>query len=377
MPARADRRLWRAVAAALVLALGVAVAPVAPAARSQSDANACSPSAAVIGFSDALDKAIYAGTDVGGLSALVYDATQDVYYSLVDNQGATPARVYTLSLSIAAGSVDPRVTGVTTLRAADGAPLTGEDLDAEGIALARDGSVYVASEREPSIAHFSRDGLLLERLPVPERFAVAPDGQGEPNETFESLALSPDGSRLFTAVEAPLQSDGATDDGRGYNRLLVYRRDSAGYAPAAQYVYTPERGETVSDVLAISPTRLLVLERGLSLLGGFSARVFLASLSGAQDVSSLDSLEGADVVPVTKRLLVDLDECPSLGATSPGIQRNPLLDNLEGLALGPRLPDGRLALVLQSDDNFEDFQVTRLIVLALDLGRPSPAARRW
>jgi hypothetical protein len=41
-------------------------------------------------------------------------------------------------------------------------------------------------------------------------------------------------------------------------------------------------------------------------------------------------------------------------------------DNLEGMAFGPALPDGRLPLVLVSDNNFSPGQATQFIVLAVE-----------
>ena len=44
------------------------------------------------------------------------------------------------------------------------------------------------------------------------------------------------------------------------------------------------------------------------------------------------------------------------------------LDNYEGMALGPRLADGRRTLLLVNDDNFSSHQIgTQFILLALDL----------
>lgn len=54
------------------------------------------------------------------------------------------------------------------------------------------------------------------------------------------------------------------------------------------------------------------------------------------------------------------------------MQANPLLDNFEGLALGPYLPGGRRALLLQSDDNFDTGQVTRVIAPGPADGRGQP-----
>jgi 3-phytase len=40
------------------------------------------------------------------------------------------------------------------------------------------------------------------------------------------------------------------------------------------------------------------------------------------------------------------------------------VDNVEGITLGPRLPDGRRTVVLVSDDNFASREVTQFIALA-------------
>jgi hypothetical protein len=42
-------------------------------------------------------------------------------------------------------------------------------------------------------------------------------------------------------------------------------------------------------------------------------------------------------------------------------------DNIEGMAFGPALPDGRLPLILMSDNNFATTQTTQFIVLAVQL----------
>jgi hypothetical protein len=42
------------------------------------------------------------------------------------------------------------------------------------------------------------------------------------------------------------------------------------------------------------------------------------------------------------------------------------LDNVEGMTLGPRLPDGRRSLVLVSDNNFAASQFTQFLLFALD-----------
>ena len=60
-------------------------------------------------------------------------------------------------------------------------------------------------------------------------------------------------------------------------------------------------------------------------------------------------------MPVVKRLVADLG---GLGVTP---------DNVEGMALGPALADGRRTLLLVADDNFNPgAQRTQVLLLALE-----------
>ena len=60
------------------------------------------------------------------------------------------------------------------------------------------------------------------------------------------------------------------------------------------------------------------------------------------------------VRPAKKTLLLDLR---TLGIP---------LDNVEGMTIGPNLPDGRRSLVLVSDNNFAASQFTQFLLFALD-----------
>jgi hypothetical protein len=72
---------------------------------------------------------------------------------------------------------------------------------------------------------------------------------------------------------------------------------------------------------------------------------------------------------VSKSLLADIADCPTLGAPTRQPQPNPLLDNIEALAVTSRAPGGRLRLLLASDDNQNAAQITRLYRLAVQLPR--------
>ncbi len=202
---------------------------------------------------------------------------------------------------------------------------------------------------------------------MPQKFRVAPEGQATPNQTFESLSLSPNSRSLFTAVEEPLALDGKTTEDENRIRILRYEdRGPGGFEPAEEFFYLTEQGQNVVEIVALSESELLVLERGFVPGQGNTIRVFRVSLEGAEDVSDEPSLAAPSLKPVEKELLVDLAACPEGDAESPGTQTNELLDNYESLALGPRLPGGRRSLLLQSDDNFSAGQVTRVVALGVE-----------
>jgi hypothetical protein len=360
-----------AVLAALLAAfvvVSLAERDEARAAHPGAETPDCAEGVDFLGFSDELNKTTFEGTSVGGLSGLAYDGRRDVYYSVVDNQGTTDARFYTLSAPIGrVGLEGAEVLDVTTLRDEAGAPYTGANFDGEGIALTRRGDLFVSSETEPSIRRFSRSGEQRAELPVPQRFLVAPAGQGRTNQTFESLALSPSERSLFTANEGYLTADGETTDGSDRIRILRYERQGrSGYEPAREFYYLADPNLGVVEIVALSDRELLVLERGFQAGVGNTVRVYKVSLKGAEDVSDEASLATTDAEPVDKELLFDLGACPESGAESPGTQQNGLLDNFEALTFGPRLPGGRQSLVLVSDDNFGAGQVTRVVALGVE-----------
>jgi len=169
--------------------------------------------------------------------------------------------------------------------------------------------------------------MFLEELPVPQRFRVAPAGQARRTQTFESLALAPNGRSLFTAVEGPLAPDGQTAEGENRIRVLRYEgRGKGGFRPVEEFFYLSEPGQGIVEIVALSEGELLVLERGFESGVGNTVRVYKVSLDGAEDVSDETSLAEPGLEPVEKELLVDLADCVPGGATTPGTQPNPLLD---------------------------------------------------
>ncbi|TDD30618.1 esterase-like activity of phytase family protein [Kribbella turkmenica] len=358
-------RWHKPLAAAVVLT--ALTTPLTAAAAPQDGGGSCSRDARFLGFSDALDKTAFEGQPVAGLSALSMTGRSSAV-ALVDNVGTTPARVFDLDIS---SEPTISVDGMTILRRPDGTPYTGADFDGEGLVVERgERTLLATSEREPSIRRFRlSDGLQVGSLPVPARFQVAPAGEATTNATFESLAVSPDERSLYAGMEGPLAPDGTDADGRSRNRIIRYAgRPGHDYQPVAQYAYQTDPGLSLVELAVVDRDELLSMERAFVPGVGNTIRVFTVSLRKAADVTARASLADApDKVFLRKELLFDLVNCPPSGAVAKQPQPNPLLDNVEALALGGHLPGGRRQLYLLSDDNNGATQITRFYSLAVDL----------
>jgi hypothetical protein len=289
---------------------------------------------------------------------MAYDAERDLYYALSDDQSVIdPARFYTFDLDVADGDLEPgdvTVTDVTTLLDAAGQPFAAATFDPEGLALT-DGRLVITSEGiaawliRPWVRLFGFDGRQLADLPVPSAFVpdAIPQTRGvRQNLGFESGAVV--GNHFWTGSEGALVQDGpaATLTEESPARLLRYNLASG--RPDRQHVYwTDPIAEPPVPATAFAVNglvELLPLGRSFSVGApgtGNTIKLYTVELAGAKNVAARESLaEQLDRIrPVRKELLLDLDEL--------GIP----LDNVEGMAFGPDLPDGRRTLVLVSDNN--------------------------
>ena len=323
-------------------------------------------------------------TEVGGLSSIAYDSKRGVYYAISDDQGTIdPVRYYTLEIDVSDGQLDPgdvRFLDVTTILDASGAPYTPTSLDPEGLTLAHEGSLYFSSEGfaartppvNPFINRMNLNGRHNRSLVIPEKFLPSSTQGVRSNLGFESLNVTPDQTTLVTASEGALVQDGpAANLGQSsLARILEYRLSSG--QPGSEYVYVvnpvaeipvPVDQFRVNGLVELLPLdnvgTMLALERSFSVGaegGGNTIWLYEIQTQGATDVSGKFSLLNQVFTPVTKRLILNVEE--DLGIEP---------DNIEGMAFGPALPDGRLPLILMSDNNFAASQTTQFIVLAVEL----------
>ena len=340
-----------------------------------------------------LPKMKFKDTPVGGLSALTYDRQRNKFYALSDDRSVfAPARFYTLGLSvkrsdtgeIGLDKVD--VEDVTFITDENGQTFANGSLDPEGIALSPKGTVFISSEGVPSkgIAPFIREfdlktGQQQQSLRIPERYLPndstkqeQPPRGVQDNLGFEPLTLEPvslaaasgDPFRLFTATESSLLQDKLPPDSEQQTRIRLMQYLIGNIARpmvVTEHVYLLDpkpsgaRDNGLTELVTVDMGgHFLSLERTYGLLGA-GAKIFQLATGAATDTSGIATLKGdiSRIVPVNKKLVLDLS---TLGI---------YLDNLEGMTLGPRLPDGSQSLLLVSDDNFSDTQLTQFLLFRL------------
>ena len=326
---------------------------------------------------------LFEGVEFGGISGL--DRAPDgTYYAISDDRGGergTP-RAYSLAIDYDADGF----RSVTLLRQifmlrpdATSFSSTRRTVDPESIRVAPNGNLYWSSEgnwspkpgdrHQPFLREMRVDGSFVRQFSTPAMFDYADNSTigGRDNKLFESLAVTPNGT-IFIATEDAIAQDGPIASVASGSRLRLTALAATGDA-SAQYVYqlgpipklptvAPHYADNgLVELLALSDSRFLALERGFSTGPGITIRIALADIDGASNVLNVPSLIGIHPAPMAKEYLLDLDVLKS----SFGI----VLDNLEGMSWGHLLPNGHRTLVLVSDNNFQSNQTTQFIAFEL------------
>lgn len=249
--------------------------------------------------------------------------------------------------------------------------LLSASLDFEGIVQVGD-SVFLSEENGPGVREYNpQTGAELQSVSIPSLFT----DNSRNNRGFESLAYDQLGTKLWTANEEALSIDGplATSTAGTTVRLLELAISGQTITAGSQYAYEVEpihglaTGSARSglvELVSMPDGTLIGLERSAALaLPGLLNRIFEIDFSTATDVSAAAfeaGLDGATYSPVGKELLWT----GAIGSTG---------QNLEGLTVGPRLPNGDWILlgVVDSGDSFSSntifaMQATPLTPIAMD-----------
>ncbi|MFN6567503.1 esterase-like activity of phytase family protein [Dendronalium sp. ChiSLP03b] len=338
-----------------------------------------------IGQATLPNKLTFQKTEVGGLSGITYDAKNNLYHAISDDRGQrATARFYTFKIDLSKGSLKNGgvvPVGVTTLLNDNSKAFAVGETDTEGIAFTNKKTVFVSSEGDvgklikPFIKEFFlSSGKATTTLPIPNKFL--PDKTGKQgirdNLAFESLTITPNNKYLFTATENALIQDGSVAKPNINTSCRILQYNLLTNQPEKEFLYQTEpiapflnlTGKFASglpDLVALdNQGHFLSLERSFTGLG-FAIFLFQVSLEGTDDIHNIDSLSAVystKIKLVKKKLLLDLRTL------------NVLLDNIEGLTIGPKLPDGQRSLILVSDNNFNGLQRTQFLAFKLKIEPP-------
>jgi hypothetical protein len=321
----------------------------------------------------------FQGTVVGGLSGVDYDAANNRYVFMSDDRTTTDSnnapRFYTGSLAFNEtsfsgvqflstvtmkqpdGSVYPKVPD---MKVADPESVRIDPVNGNLVWTSEgDRTISATGSRiiDPFIREMRADGTHVREYSLPPMFRMAGTDTGpRGNLAFEGLSFTPDKTRAVVIAEGPLFSDGPspTTTAGAVSRITVF--DRATGAAVAQYAYPVDKVQAVpvpatafsvsgaTEILAVTNTRFLVLERSFSVgVVGNQVRLYEIDLSNATNVLNTPALAGGTYTPVSKRLVLDFE---TLKAQLGGVA------NLEGMTFGPKLANGRDSLVVVADDNF-------------------------
>lgn len=324
---------------------------------------------------------------IGGLSAIAWN--DGILYALSDDKGGKgEPRFYSFDLKIDKKKVTLKPKAIHYLTGQPEKDGKKPGLDPEGMARLSNGNFLISTEgnnnakpREmPRIFEVARTGKWISDITVPEKYF--PEATGlqtkgiQNNLAFEGLSLSPSGKVLFTSTEAALFQDtsmaGMAEKGEVIRLLRFDFSESWKATKEFAYRMDPFVGNDigpqvfvgVSEILALSDDKVIVMERGVRISAAkiWSNRVtlYLADLSKATDTLPLAKIEGAkDLVEVSKTKIIDFE-------TDLKADRKKSVENFEAMAFGPVLPDGRKTLLVMTDDNFSKTQKTQLLVFAVE-----------
>ncbi len=331
----------------------------------------------LIGYQNIATGEKFGDTEVGGLSGLVYDRTQKKLLAISDDRSVVnEARFYEFNLILSDKIFSVAPSSVTKLKMKDGSYFKKGYPDFEGITLLGD-NILVSSEGgidrknpiNPELYVFNKKGDYVDQYTVPEKFLppIKVDGAkpmgARDNKVFEALSSSLDGKTVMMGTEEALLQDGPISNVNYSSpvRLVVFK----GKSVVHEYAYKLEKvaalktvdlspGETgLTDIALIDENNFFAIERTyLPFQSKNIIRIFKCRITEqTSDIGSLGSLKDASFTPVEKTLVADLDDY--LPSMTP-----PNLDNMEGLAFGPTLPNGNQTLIVVSDNNFGKNQRT-------------------
>jgi hypothetical protein len=253
-------------------------------------------------------------------------SSDDRRFGAISSMSVAGGRVVALSdqgiiFRFALPVTDRASVEIHPLREGPGSPSSKADRDSESLALFG-GNAWLGYENSNQIWRFRvADWAAAAR--------AAPPGMKDwpPNVGAEAMLRLPDGRFLVFAEHL--------DDDDGNSAAILFSGDPAEQGtPAMTLRYRPPGGHRITDAALLPNGRLILLSRGFTVSGGWSAKLLTAELPGQAG----ELMQTYEVATLATPLTVD---------------------NMEALAV--TVEQGRTILWIASDDNLIPLQRTLLM----------------
>ena len=323
------------------------------------------------------DTVSFKNRPIGGLSGLDY--SNGFYYFVVDDTKAPRFLKGTIEIE------KRRITGVNfekviVLKDSSTNFYNENTLDLESIFVDEEKQhINFSSEgairkgRRPTIFTTDFSGKFISEYPFPKSLQNLENIKH--NGVLEGSSKSIDKKGFWAVMEAPLKNDGVEP---GFTKTqspvrityfnTVTKKATKQFAYQLEPISKVAKGNInlngVTAILEYEENKFFIIERTYQ--NGYGAygniiRIFDAEIT-LETTNILDSggLINSKFTPLTKRLLVNFDDFKE--HLTEGI-----IDNIEGITLGPVLENGNGSLVLVSDDNFQLYgkQLNQFILLEI------------
>ena len=331
----------------------------------------------------------------------------------VDGQGLTTGALPTKASPIPGSTSSTQVGTVTDSNSG----VNKIAIDAEGLALLADGSGYISDEYGPNIYFFDAAKNLKSVITPPESArprdaagnliftsATDPKTGRRGNQGMESIAISPDGTRLFAMLQsATIQDSTSGSQNRNWTRLYVYDISQNPSEPPligehlvnlprlndtkVEQTLAPNKTAAQSEIVALDNQRILMLSRDSNGNGTGNSNpsvlksVFIVDTNGATNILPLDTTASfaaapsaqplADITPITPVQFVNLIETSQLAkfglnTNTTARNSNTLSEKWEGMALVSALDPNKPNDFFLFTANDNDFLTNQLKMKAAD-----------
>lgn len=314
---------------------------------------------------------------IGGLSGI--DVVKNNYYFVVDD--SKNPRVLIGKITIENDKIENVFFNKTILLNDSNTAFYKEnELDLESIFVdEKTNEIHLVSEgsirknKPPTIFKIDANGNFLAQFQLPN--SLMKINNFKHNGVFEASSKSVDNQGFWVGVELPISVDGDEPTfEKNSSPIRITYFDKKSKIATKQFAYQlekipkPYKGNQningVTAILEIAKNHFLVVERAYQNnygSDGNTIRIFEAFIEkNTTDILSITALKNTSFIPMKKRLLFDFD-------TVKQFLTDGIIDNIEGITLGPKSKNGNQTLLLVADDNFQTFgkQLNQLILLEM------------